>query len=1414
MKPSKQISVFIFLLLILIACIGGNREEANAQQPSDNTTSKFAILPIEITESVIEGELTLHTQDLELLGVKSKQGQILPVAGITEENTVKMGFISLNPINGEIVELVFNVTGDNPKASVTSSKGTLPSKERNAITITTKPLQQVNNDPLENYDLQALIKQALASTNNLTTQQNDSTNITLKTDFANYPLGDIDQNKQIGFEDALAALLFHYGISKDDPTDYQLYHADIDCSGKVDFEDVIDLLLRLYDLRTLTLHVCPKILQLDKDESGTVLVGGPIQDVTTKRIPKNLSIEIEETSSSTTIGKTYEVTEQDKSEGMITFESNNAGKEQVKVNIDANTFILEPGGSVTGIDGIVIEDLGGTLKESVTIKLEKLPSPPSIPFPSYPRIGKVLTPFYKITSNKEIRADFGISIPIDQSVFDNLKDHETIAEAGLVPDHYIFDLETESGFYWSLAHGKYNSNTERYSSRLFVLPSGSYIFTLVLEKGVVVSSFSEPSLAIQQTPSFEISCFLDDLEVLCTKDSINKRRLLVEHEIGKFTAKPLEFLHPLIAEVALYHFSKEREESKVCNSLPSGEFIGGGGFYQIERKRIIICLPKEESRITSATQTLRHEIFHAIQNSYEERFSWELKELNDNEWFREGTATAAMNSDASNMRRTTGRFNLHKVSTSLFDNSGFSEYETQDFWVYMGNRNPSKLGVLKDFLARGPTPLQVNETFDSKFSSFYWEWARNQIYEHSADIGDKVLGDSCSLKTAAVDDLMERNYDPFNNLLTKGNNTTNHSPVRVSAIEKLSSRVIKLILPHYPNFLYLPIVRINGVPSGGSDPPIRVKFYKEGSSDCSSSKHENIEYKLGKGEFNKETILYILISNTDFRNDFNGNIELEVSCSATPPNSQGLLTQQQDNEQEGCFSSIIANDDGATTDQNKPVTIDVLANDTLLKLPINPSTVIVKITNQPTNGSTFVDLNNTITYTPNSGYISEIENPDVFTYIATDLATELLSNEANVFVTVLGFCDSNPDSSCNTLQADFTITPPEGTVKTVFIFNAHPSDNGDNPISSYDWSFGDGTTSTGKKAEHQYLTEGKYEIILTIKDDNSTEDSVSKTVTVNSEVSLVDKIEVVQSISGHGGSIEALAYSPKGSILASGSLDDTIKLWKASNGNLIRTLRGYGKVGSVCSIAFHPKGDVIAVGSCYAPVKLWRVSDASLIRFVTEYSELANSIAFNPSGTILAHGSGANIRFWDANGTNLIRTISGHGSDVRSVTFSPNGEVLVSGSSDGTVKMWNVSDSNLIYTFSEHGSFVSSVTFSPNGEMLAFGRHDDTIEVWDVNDRSLVYTLSGHFGEIRSVAFSPDGSILASGSGFIGHDVKLWKTDDGSLIHTLSDHGEANIKSLAFSPDGRYLAIGKVYGPITVYGAKDGSVIFNSLLLE
>jgi hypothetical protein len=196
---------------------------------------------------------------------------------------------------------------------------------------------------------------------------------------------------------------------------------------------------------------------------------------------------------------------------------------------------------------------------------------------------------------------------------------------------------------------------------------------------------------------------------------------------------------------------------------------------------------------------------------------------------------------------------------------------------------------------------------------------------------------------------------------------------------------------------------------------------------------------------------------------------------------------------------------------------------------------------------------------------------------------------------------------------------------------------------------------------------------------------------------------------------------------------------------IARTLAGHSDI--VRSVAFSPDGETIASGSQDNTIKLWNVETGIIIRTLTGHSDYVHCVTFTPDGETIASASrDKTIKLWNIETGVVMKTRRGHSNIVRSVAFSPDGKIIASGSDDATIKLWERQIGVELKTLGEHSFSVTSVAFSPDGQTIASGSVDETIKLWDTKTGELLRRLEGHSGVVRSVAFSPDGKIIASGS--------------------------------------------------------------------
>jgi WD40 repeat protein len=275
---------------------------------------------------------------------------------------------------------------------------------------------------------------------------------------------------------------------------------------------------------------------------------------------------------------------------------------------------------------------------------------------------------------------------------------------------------------------------------------------------------------------------------------------------------------------------------------------------------------------------------------------------------------------------------------------------------------------------------------------------------------------------------------------------------------------------------------------------------------------------------------------------------------------------------------------------------------------------------------------------------------------------------------------------------------------------------------------------------------------------------------------------------GHADEAWSLAFSPDGTILASGSDDDesqTIKLWDVATGQLVRGWSGGS--GTVAALAFDPQGQVLASAHLEKPgeVRLWNPATGKQLAALTGHTDYVRTLAFHPDGNTLASaGSDRSVRLWDVAGRRCIQILDGHAQVVRRVAFSPNGALLASASNDFTVRLWDVARSAPIHTLRASDN-LAAVAFAPDGKSLAVADEQGIVSLWDVASGTWVQSMDIEHDYPLSLTYTPDGRSLAV-AGKTG-TVRLWDPVTGQKLLTLEGH-KAQVNGLAFAPDGGVLA--------------------------
>lgn len=254
----------------------------------------------------------------------------------------------------------------------------------------------------------------------------------------------------------------------------------------------------------------------------------------------------------------------------------------------------------------------------------------------------------------------------------------------------------------------------------------------------------------------------------------------------------------------------------------------------------------------------------------------------------------------------------------------------------------------------------------------------------------------------------------------------------------------------------------------------------------------------------------------------------------------------------------------------------------------------------------------------------------------------------------------------------------------------------------------------------------------------------------------------------HEDRVACISVSPDGSMVASGSFDRTVRVWKWNSTTLSLSDTGFvcrlgaqaqREMGRVFSLAFSPDGLYLASGGDDESLRVWDVSSGrQLAHAVHKRGAAVTSLAFAPDGARIASGShDRTMRLWrwDARSRSL-QAMKDSPPGHLAVAYSPDGSLIASGSVDHTVCIWDARAGSQApkHTMRGHTYRVLSLAFSPNSRQLASAAQDNTVRIWDTLAGEQIGVLEGHGAPVYGVAFSPDGTRVVSCAG--DGSVRVW----------------------------------------------------------
>ena len=285
----------------------------------------------------------------------------------------------------------------------------------------------------------------------------------------------------------------------------------------------------------------------------------------------------------------------------------------------------------------------------------------------------------------------------------------------------------------------------------------------------------------------------------------------------------------------------------------------------------------------------------------------------------------------------------------------------------------------------------------------------------------------------------------------------------------------------------------------------------------------------------------------------------------------------------------------------------------------------------------------------------------------------------------------------------------------------------------------------------------------------------------NGDIRLVDLRTGEESLlREHAAAIKTSAFSPDGTMLASGDFDGAVMLWNVATRQQILefSARADQKAhqDSVPDVAFSPDGQTLATASRDDTAKLWDVTTGTLLHTfeMVKYTDSPSSVwsvAFSPDGKKLATGTSGDrmVFLWDVASRELLHRLSGHDNYVNRLVFSEDGTVLAS-AGGSKIMLWDVEGGNRLDSFPITWPFTFFLSFSPDASVLA-AADEGGVKLWQLSDPANPRVRAFPYDWKKGMAsVSLDGSTVVMGSETSEGRIEVWDMTTGAVINTFP-HG-------------------------------------------
>ncbi len=351
--------------------------------------------------------------------------------------------------------------------------------------------------------------------------------------------------------------------------------------------------------------------------------------------------------------------------------------------------------------------------------------------------------------------------------------------------------------------------------------------------------------------------------------------------------------------------------------------------------------------------------------------------------------------------------------------------------------------------------------------------------------------------------------------------------------------------------------------------------------------------------------------------------------------------------------------------------------------------------------------------------------------------------------------------------------------------------------------------------------------------------STSKAVTPKAVTPKAVTPKAVTPTSERTGRIIAVAFSPDGRLLVTGSGDRVARIYETASGKLLHRLKGHRL--PLTTVAFSPNGLRLVTASLDETPRLWDPTSGSLVAALKGHANAVKRVVFSADGKkLLTWGDDRTLGLWDAGSGAHFAFFKGHLDHVSAAIFDPAGRRVASAGHDHQAILWKAAlgvtrhqvspkarrvvlspdGARLLLTdvagrlwvgssapgaalasLGGGGKEVLTMAFDSTGRRALVSRLDG-VTLWDIPTRKVLQKLVGHKERVIAVGFGPRGQRLATASW--DETARLWDAKTGKVLHVLDGHfGE--VTSVSFSPDRRLVATTSSDGLARIWDSLTGN---------